>query len=83
MTAKSNIYGHFKSLWTNSNGMIIPTSMTSQRKSKSRALEIIKKAKLINEIKRLTGDPKYVGISRMFDEVQRRWPGIKNNDADG
>lgn len=79
--APKDIRGHFSSLWTQTNGMIVPTTMTTRRKSYAKQKEAAKRAELLADIEQLTGKPQS-GISRKIDGINRRWTGVKSNQAD-
>lgn len=73
--------GHFHSLWEKSGDVLIPTSVTTQLKSKSRANEIAKRISLADEIEKQTG-ARPAMIARSIDGVNRRWVGVKANLSD-
>ena len=83
MRAPKNARGHFASLWLPSGGSLIPTTVTTQRKSFARAKELAKRMQLIGELQDLTGDKKYATVARQFDAVNRRWRGVKTHGPDG
>lgn len=81
MRTPANNCGHFRSLWARSGDILIPTTITSQRKSKVRAREAAKKQALLDEIQELVGHP-VSDIARSLDGVQRRWTGVKVSSPD-
>jgi hypothetical protein len=83
MRTPKNVSGHFASLWVPNGATLIPTTVTTQRKSYARENEARKRLKLITELKSLTNDQEYPIVARQFDEVTRRWRGVKNHGSDG
>lgn len=81
MHVPRNMRGHFSSLWTMGGPILVPTTVTSQRKSKVRAREMAKRAELCADIEVLTGKPAE-RISRSIDGVSRRWSGVKSHTSD-
>lgn len=81
MRSPANNCGHFRSLWARAGDILIPTTITSHRKSKARAKEAAKKQVLLDEIQELVGHP-VSDIARSIDGVQRRWSGVKAHSPD-
>ncbi len=77
----SQCRGHFASLWVPDGTSVIPTTITSQKKSLAREKEAAKKAALVTEME-LTFGPISV-TSRSYDNVNRRWKGVSSNGSDG
>lgn len=73
--------GHFRSLWARAGDILIPTTITSQRKSKVAAREAAKKQQLLDEIQELVGHP-VSSVARSVDAIQRRWSGVKSHKSD-
>jgi hypothetical protein len=73
--------GHFRSLWARAGDILIPTTITSQYKSKAREREAAKKLALLDDIQELTGHP-VSSVARSLDGIQRRWSGVKANNSD-
>ena len=82
MRPPKNVSGHFASLWVPNGATLIPTTVTTQRKSYARQKEAAKKAQLVAELQQLTGQDSYATVARPFDDVQRRWKGVKNHQPD-
>lgn len=81
MRTPMNNSGHFRSLWTMAGNVLIPTTVTSQKKSKTRAKEQAKREQLAKEIEAIAGERPAM-IARSIDGVERRWKGVKANGAD-
>jgi hypothetical protein len=77
----SQCRGHFASLWVPDGTSLIPTTITSQRKSHSKEKESAKKAKLITEMELQFGP--ISETASKYDGVTRRWAGVKGNGPDG
>lgn len=73
--------GHFSSLWVAGGPVMIPTTVTTQYKSKARALENAKRDEICRDTEALTGSP-VKHISRKIDGVVRLWSGVKANRAE-
>ena len=74
--AESRISGHFSSLFKADGNTIVATSMTTQRKSKSREKEQAKRSLLLSQLKDILGSEVDV-VSRSIDGVGRRWNNVK------
>jgi hypothetical protein len=70
--------GHFSSLWTKSGDILVPTTLTTQRKSFARVKEQAKRNQLLAELSELTGEP-HLAYPRAYDGIVRRWTGVKNH----
>jgi hypothetical protein len=81
MRVPVNMSGHFRSLWTQSGGSLVPTTVTSQRKSRARAKESAKREQMARDIEALCGSRPEM-IARSLDGVERRWKGVKSHGAD-
>jgi len=81
MNRPRNTRGHFASLWTKSGDVLVPTTITNQRKNKSIEKELAKRSALQAELRELTGDPEYATVAKRLDDVHRRWAGVKGNGA--
>lgn len=81
MRIPMNMSGHFRSLWTQNGSSLVPTTVTSQRKSKVRAMENAKRQLLASEIEALCGSRPAM-VARSIDGVARRWTGIKSHAAE-
>ena len=81
MRKPANMRGHFRSLWARAGDILIPTTITSQRKSRVKERETAKKQKLLDEIQELVGHP-VSDVARSIDGVSRRWTGVKANTPD-
>jgi hypothetical protein len=77
-----NVRGHFRSLWTNGGGILIPTTITTQRKSRVREREMAKRQLVADAIEKLAGTRPAM-IARPIDGVIRRWNGIRGCNSDG
>jgi hypothetical protein len=76
------VYGHFSSLWQPNGDMVVPTSLTSRPKRRSREKELAKRSALIEALSGLTGLPYRATVAKSFDGTQRRWSGVKENGPD-
>jgi hypothetical protein len=83
MRPQKDVRGHFASLWVPSGATIIPTTVTTQRKSYARQKEAAKKAQVLAELRELTGSQDYATVSTPIDNVQRRWRSVRNHGPDG
>ena len=81
MNIPKNVRGHFASLWQKSGDILIPTTITSQRKSKAREKEAAKRALVAADIEKLTGSRPAL-VARSIDGVNRRWTGVRGCNAD-
>jgi hypothetical protein len=81
MNEPSNARGHFASLWVKGGDIMIPTTITTQRKSKAREREAAKRAELVADLEKITGQ-KVRTVARSIDGVTRRWTGVKSNRSD-
>jgi hypothetical protein len=76
MNENTKVRGHF--------GLVYPqntpnnTTVTTRRKSNARVLESQKRAKIMSEIKLLTGSD-HSPYARSIDGVNRRWTGVRNH----
>lgn len=76
-----NVSGHFRSLWTPMGNVMVPTTVTNQRKSRARAKESAKREQLAQEIEAAFGSRPAM-IARPIDGITRRWVGVKSNGVD-
>lgn len=81
MNVPKNVRGHFASLWQKTGEILIPTTITTQRKSKAREKEATRREQMAVEIEHLTGKRPAM-IARSIDGVNRRWTGIRGCNAD-
>lgn len=79
MNPPKNLCGHFASIYAS--GVVTPTTITSQRKSKVREHELAKRAAVAADIEALTGSRPAM-IARSIDGISRRWTGVKSHGAD-
>lgn len=81
MNIPNNTCGHFKSLWQSGGPILIPTTVTNQRKSRVRERELAKRAAVASDIEALTGTRPAL-IARSIDGIARRWNGVKSHTTD-
>lgn len=81
MNILKNVRGHFASLWQKSGDILIPTTITTQRKSKAREKEAARRELMAAEIEKLAGSRPAM-IARSIDGVNRRWHGVKGHGAE-
>lgn len=83
MNKPKRTHGHFRSLWSRTSDILIPTTITTQRKNRSHEKEMTKRAQLVSELKQLTGADQYVTVAKSLDGVRRRWNGVKGSGNTG
>lgn len=81
MRVPMNMSGHFRSLWTPMGNVMVPTTITTQKKSKARAKESAKREQLAQEMQAAFGTRPAM-IARSIDGISRRWTGVRANGAD-